>query len=174
MSEGTTPKHLNSSIFSRVRRNHGLEHATLHVLSHRFPQTALAGHSTAAGFRLIGDVDTEAVREAVNEALSRMRAGEQNLAVHPNCGTNFVTAGVFSGLAGAASMFGVGRRTRDKMERLPLAAALATFALIASFPLGRVLQQHVTTSGDPGDLQVDTITVSHRAGMTVHTVLTRG
>ena len=165
---------LEYPILSRVRRNHGLEHATLHILARRFPHLSMAGHSTAAGFRLVGEVDTEAVRTAVDEALRRMRAGEHNLAVHPNCGTNFVTAGVFSGLAGAVSMFGVGPRPRDKFERLPLAAALATLALIASLPLGLLVQQQITTSGEPGNLEVVSISASRRAGMTVHTVLTRG
>lgn len=165
---------LETPVLSRIRRNHGLEHATLHLLARRFPRLALAGHSTAAGFRLVGEVDTEDVRTAVQEALMRLRAGERNLAVHPNCGTNFVTAGIFSGLAGAASMLGVGQRPRDKFERLPLAAALATLALVASLPLGLVLQQRVTTSGEPAGLEIDMIQVSRVAGLTVHTVLTRG
>ena len=165
---------LNVPTFSRIRRNHGLEHATLHLLSRKFPRLSLAGHSTAAGFRLIGEVNTQAVEDAVNEALTRMRNGEQNLAVHPNCGTNFVTAGIFSGLAGAASMFGVGQRPRDKFERLPLAAALATVALVASLPLGLLLQQQVTTSGIPGSLEIESISVTRHRGLTIHTVRTRG
>ena len=174
MAGGPLENLLNIPVLSRIRRNHGLEHATLHVLARRNPRLILAGHSTSAGFRLIGEVETEAVRSATEEALRRMRAGEHNLAVHPNCGTNFVTAGVFSGLAGAASMFGVGQRPRDKFERLPMAAALATLAVIASIPLGLIIQQQVTTSGEPGELEVESISVSRHAGMTVHTVLTRG
>ena len=61
----------------------------------------MAGHSTAAGFRLMGEIPTEAVQSAVEEALRRLQAGESKLAVHPNCGTNFVTAGTLSGLAAA-------------------------------------------------------------------------
>ena len=174
MTAGPFQNLMNIPVLSRVRRNHGLEHATLHLLSRRIPQLSLAGHSTAAGFRLIGEVETEAVRTAVDEALRRMRAGEHNLAVHPNCGTNFVTAGVFSGLAGAASMLGVGNRPRDKFERLPMAAALATLALIASLPLGLIIQQQLTTSGEPGNMEIESISVSRHAGFTVHTILTRG
>jgi hypothetical protein len=165
---------LNAPVLSRIRRNHGLEHATLHILSRRFPRLPMAGHSTAAGFRLVGVVQTEAVGEAVEEALTRLRLGEHSLAVHPNCGTNFVTAGIFSGLAGAVSMLGAGQRRRDKVERLPLAAALATLALVVSLPLGLLLQQRVTTSGEPGGLEIESITRSRHAGLTIHTVLTRG
>jgi len=165
---------LEIPLLSRIRRNHGLEHATLHLLSRRFPRLSMAGHSTAAGFRILGDVPTEAVETAVNNALVRLRAGEHDLAVHPNCGTNFVTAGIFSGLAGALTMLGAGRRRRDALERLPLAAVLATLALIASMPFGMRFQRQVTTSGDPGDLKVTSIRRLGKGGMTVHIVKTEG
>ena len=47
---------------SRVRRNHGLEHATLHLLSQKYPRTLMAGHSTANGFRLMADLPLEDVQ----------------------------------------------------------------------------------------------------------------
>jgi hypothetical protein len=165
---------LETPVLARIRRNHGLEHATLHILAQRYPRRSLAGHSTAAGFRILGNVPTEALEAAVLEALHRLRTGEHNLAVHPNCGTNFVTAGIFSGLAGAAAMLGAGGRARDKLERLPLAAALATLALVASMPVGLLLQQRITTSGDPGTLEVVSIAATQRGGLTLHTIRTMG
>jgi len=165
---------LSLPMISRIRRNHGLEHATLHILSERFPGTPMAGHSTSGGFRIIGAVSGEAVQSAVNDALARMKAGEYGLAVHPNCGTNFATAGVMAGFAGAAAMFGVGRRMRDKLERLPLAASLATLALIFSQPIGLLLQARVTTDGHPGNLEVVSITTTHRKNMNIHHIITRG
>ncbi len=165
---------LNTPVLSRIRRNHGLEHATLTILAQRFPGVPMAGHSTAAGFRLMGNVPTEAVQTAAEEALRRMQGGEAKLAVHPNCGTNFVTAGTLSGLAGAAAMFGAGRRTRDKVERIPVAILMATLALIAAYPLGLKVQEKVTTSGKPGALQVSKITKTQRGSMTIHQVLTQG
>jgi hypothetical protein len=134
----------------------------------------MAGHSNATGFWLLGDVPTESVREAVDEALQRMRSGEENLAVHPNCGTNFVAAGTVAGLAGALAMMGVGRRMRDKVERLPLAATLATVGLILAQPLGLTIQQRVTTSGKPGDLEIVDVIPSKRGRMTAHRIITRG
>ena len=165
---------LETPVLSRIRRNHGLEHATLHILAQRNPRLNMAGHSTAAGFRLAGNIPTEAVQAAVEEALTRLRAGERQLAIHPNCGTNFVTAGMLSGLAGASAMLGVGGRTRDKLERLPLAAMLATLALIAALPLGLQIQRDVTTSGQPGDLQVVSISRMERGGLVIHFVQTQG
>ncbi len=160
-------------IFSRVQRNHGLEHATLHVLSQRYPQRSLAGHADTRGFWVIGDVPIEDVYEAVEEALARLHKGEKHLAVHRNCGTNFVTSGVLAGLAAGLAMFGVGKSLRDKLERLPLAMFVATFALIFSQPLGFFLQERVTTSAEPGNLQVVEIVASRKGRMKAHRITTR-
>jgi len=158
---------------SSTRRNHGLEHATLHILSKRFPERNLAGHSDPNGFWLVGDVPTDAVQGAVDEALRRLRAGEHNLAVHPNCGTNLVTAGSLAGLAGAMGMWGAGPRKRDKLDRFPLVAVLATLALMLAQPLGMKLQKHITTSGIPEALEVTKITPTKRGRLKAHRVLTQ-
>jgi len=165
---------VNIPWLSRVRRNHGLEHATLHVLSKRFSGKNLAGHSDSKGFWLLGDVTTENVEAAVQEALQRMKAGEENLAVHPNCGTNFATAGTMAGLAGATAMFGVGPRKRDKLDRMALAATLATLALMFAQPVGLFIQKYFTTSGVPGSLEVVEIIPSRRGKIKAHRVLTQG
>lgn len=158
---------------SRIRRNHGLEHATLHVLSKRHPKRNLAGHSDTGGFWIIGDVMLDDVYEAVEEARSRLDKGEANLAVHRNCGTNFVTSGILAGLAAGVAMFGAGRRTRDKLERLPAAMFLATIALIFSQPLGFLVQERITTSPDLGDLQVVEIVTTKKGKMKAHRITTR-
>jgi hypothetical protein len=164
---------LDSYPVGQIRRNHGLEHATLHVLAQRHPRLSAAGHSDVGGFWILANIPTEEMRSAVEEALQRLRGGESQLAVHPNCGTNFVTAGSLAGLAGALAMFGVGRRGRDKLERLPLAISLATLALVASQPLGMFLQARLTTSGDPASLQVLEIKTSQRGPMLAHRISTR-
>jgi hypothetical protein len=165
---------VNFPAMSRIRRNHGLEHATLHILSKKHPGVNLAGHSDARGFWLIGEVSIDEVQDSIEEALRRMRNGEHDLAVHQNCGTNFVTAGSLAGLAAGVAMLGSGRNTRDKVERLPMAMAFATLALILGQPLGSILQEHVTTSGEPGDLEVTEIVASRRGGVRAYRVSTRG
>lgn len=170
---GALMKRESLPYISRIRRNHGLEHATLHVLSKRYPKRNLAGHSDTGGFWILGDVALDDVYEAVEEALSRLRSGETNLAVHRNCGTNFVTSGILAGLAAGAAMFGAGNRTRDKLERLPAAMFFATLALIFSQPLGFLIQERVTTSPEMGDLQVVEIIATKRGKMKAHRVSTR-
>ncbi len=164
---------LNYPFVPRLRRNHGLEHATLHILARHNPNRHLAGYSDVAGFWILGDLTTSEVESAVQEALQRMQAGEKSLAVHPNCGTNFVTSGVLASLAAFVALFGAGRRTRDWLERLPLAATLATLALIISHPLGLMIQERVTTSGQPGALAVVKITPTRRGRMQAHRVITQ-
>jgi hypothetical protein len=159
---------------TRVRRNHGLEHATLNVLSDQYPNLRLAGHSDLGGFWIIGDAPTGAVEAAVRQALGRLKGGEKELAIHANCGTNFVAAGAVAGLAAWMGMLGSGRALRQKLERLPLVISLATMALILAQPLGFALQARVTTSGQPGGLELDQVIVSHWGRLPAHRVLTRG
>ncbi|OGO31075.1 MAG: hypothetical protein A2136_07320 [Chloroflexi bacterium RBG_16_54_11] len=165
---------LDLPFISRIRRNHGLEHATLHQLASLLPRTMLAGHSDAGGFYIIGDVPSDTMQRAVQEAIARLRAGESSLAVHPNCGTNFATAGTLAGLGGALAMVGAGKNLRDKLNRLPFAAVLATLALIVAQPLGLLVQARVTTSGDPGTLEVTSITHQKKGRVMVYRIHTRG
>jgi hypothetical protein len=166
---------LNRPTASRIRRNHGLEHATIHVLSSRFPTKPIAGRSDSKGFYILGKLDIADVDEAASEALRRLQAGERHLAIHPNCGTNFLTAGVLAGGASYISLLG-GRtsRWRDRLERLPLAIMAAVLALILAQPLGTAAQRHVTTQGNPGGLEIVEIRRYQRGRTTVHRVLTRG
>jgi hypothetical protein len=164
---------LEIPFFSRVRRNHGLEHATLHILAERHPGQPLAGHSDFAGFWIVGDLETDDLRSAVEEALSRLNAGEGKLAIHPNCGTNFATAGVMAGSAAFMAMTGAGKSIREKLERLPLAMTLATIALILAQPLGLAVQENVTTSGRPGALRI--VRINAQPGrIKAHRVVTAG
>lgn len=165
---------LELSPISRLRRNHGLEHATLHILSERRPVGPLAGYSDLRGFWIVGDVTTADLNTAVSQALQRLNAGENQLAVHPFCGTNFATAGVLAGGAAALAMFGAGRRFRDKLDRLPVAMSLATLALIFAQPLGMALQKQITTSGVPGSLRVVRIIPQLHGRFKAHRILTEG
>ena len=134
----------------------------------------MGGRSDFRGFWLIGDLTEGDVKEAAHEALQRLKAGENKLAVHPNCGTNIATAGSLAGLAGVMGMLGVGSRKRDKIERLPVVAVFATMALIFAQPLGMRVQKILTTCGVPGDLEILEIIPSKRGRFKAHRVLTKG
>jgi len=163
---------IDVSPLSRVRRNHGLEHATLHILARRHPQVPMAGHSDIGGFWILGDVSNEELTMSAREALYRLRNGEHRLAIHPNCGTNFATAGILSGTAAAAVMMSAGRRTRDKLDRLPLAISMATLALVLAQPLGLLIQERFTTSGFPDSLEIVEVISRKRGRLNVHRIIT--
>lgn len=166
---------LATPVLSHIRRNHGLEHATIHVLSRSYPGTSLIGRSDARGFFLYTSLPIEPVRDAVTEALDRMRAGEHRLAIHPNCGTNFLTAGLLATVASYFSLFG-GRdeRWQDRVMRIPFAVVVTSIALILAQPLGNAAQLHLTTQGDPQSLQVDAIIPLRRGRTRLYRVLTSG
>ncbi|RMF03269.1 MAG: hypothetical protein D6768_06315, partial [Chloroflexi bacterium] len=90
---------IDPTIITKIRRNHGLEHATIHMLSRRHKKLSIVGHSNWSGFTLYGDVDTSEVERAAHEALHRLQQGQSELAVHPRCGTVLATTGLLTGLA---------------------------------------------------------------------------
>src|SRR5436305_12494772 len=90
----------------RIRQNHALEHATITILSGMIPDPRISARSSSRGFIIFGDVDVGQLRRALDEALRRLQAGEAQLAIHPNCGTNLVVGislMTFGTLLGTAS-----------------------------------------------------------------------
>jgi hypothetical protein len=156
------------SFIQRLRQHHALEHATVTILSRRTPGCQIVARSDFDGFTVFGKVDTAVLRSAVAEALERLQAGQADLAVHPNCGTNLVTAGVLAGLAAFAA--GSGRK-RSLWDRLPSAVLAATVALIAAVPLGRWLQEKVTTSPQVAGLHVAQVLRLEGGPVTRHRVV---
>ncbi len=163
---------LDTPIVSRTRRNHGLEHATINILTASYPYRPLAGYSYPGGFFIFGDVPTDNVREAAVQALSRLNNGEAQLAIHPGCGTNYAVAGFLAGGLVWMAMLGA-RNKREKVGRLPLALTLATLGFIAAQPLGPKVQEKVTTSADLRSLTIVDIFPIRFGRLSIHQVLTR-
>jgi len=167
-----------SRLISRVRRNHALEHATMTVLSERQRDLRLVGRSSLWGFYIYGDVSTESVVAAAQEGLRRLKAGQHQMAVHPNCGTNLAVSGVLAGLGAFLALGGLFRsRPKSLWERLtylPLACTAAMLGIVAARPLGTAFQANVTTQADVGDMALVAVTREERAGVQVHRVRTEG
>jgi hypothetical protein len=159
---------------ARIRRNHGLEHATIHLLSRRNPHVSLVGRSDWGGFTLYGAVDTTEVEQASYEALERLRQGEASLAVHPRCGTVLATTGILTSLAAflTISVDSVSSRGRFRWSSIPAAMIAATAAAIFAQPLGLLLQERYTTSGYPDRLEIKQIRRSPGSGLVMHRVET--
>ena len=181
---------LNLPPVSRVRRNHALEHATVQVLDERHRGLRLIGRASPGGFYIWGNLPTEKVLAAAQEGLRRLQAGQRHMAIHPNCGSNFVVAGVLAGLGaflvaegqrGKADFSASGatkprflERFMNWLNRLSLACTVATVGVILARPLGALFQAHVTTQADVGDLRIAGITQEIKVGSVVHCIHTEG
>ncbi|MCY3709806.1 MAG: DUF6391 domain-containing protein [Caldilineaceae bacterium] len=168
-----------AAVLRQTRQHHAIEHATIHLLAARFPRRVFAGMSDPWGFTLYGQLSGEAIEEAVGEAIQRLQDGEEELAFHPNCGTNLtasillVTAAAFlgsidwrnpqlrlpkgtfplgeEGSPAARTESPVRRRPgRPLLDRMTVTAGLMTLALLVSTPLGMRLQR-LTTLTNIGD-----------------------
>ena len=170
-----------ASILQQTRQHHAIEHATIHLLTASYPRRVFAGMSDPWGFTLYGQLPVKAIEEAVGEAVRRLQNGEEQLAFHPNCGTNLttsillVTAAAFLGSfnwqssrrrtsGGDESQDPVvqpaGRRQPEggslPLDRMTWTAGLMTLALLISRPLGMRLQRLTTRipTGDLGSVKV--------------------
>ncbi len=159
---------MNVDVITALRQNHALEHATIAMLVAKVgPKVRLVGQATTSGFYIYGDVPTEAIRDAAAEGLARLQRGESDLAISSVCGTNISVAGI---LAAIACLLVLG--SKNRLQRLPLAMAAATWAIIAAQPLGRVVQKRITTSADLSNVSIKRITRRGTGARILHKIET--
>jgi len=163
---------LNVPLISRVRRNHALEHATMHVLTERAAGLVLAGRSSFWDFRLYGEVSTELVIAASQEGLRRLKAGQREMAIHPNCGSNIALAGILAALGAFVVLGGRGKKNEHRFLRLPAAMTAATLGVLVARPLGPLFQAYVTTEPAVGRMRIIDVSRERRVGILVHTIHT--
>ncbi len=152
---------------SAVRQNHALEHATIVLLSKKFPDVRLAGVSTALGFFVFGDVPTEAILPAAQEALNLLRTSQPELAIHERCGTNLAVAGMLTGLS--AMTVAKMRKPFNTANNVILAS---TAALIVARPLGLTVQRYFTTKTPNASMVIVKVTPMSLFGTPTHFVST--
>ncbi len=157
-----------SAVVRNVRQNHALEHATVHILSRMHAGVRMLGRSDARGFILMGALETDAVRCAVEEGLARLNGNEPWLATHPLCGTNLAAAAL---VLGGAAWAAVSLPARSRGLRL-LRGALA---LGAVWPLaqqaGPLAQQHLTTTPEVRGAHLVEVRAERRGPLLVHRVI---
>jgi hypothetical protein len=128
-------------IINSVRRNHALEHATITLMLAQTGPMRVIGRAGTDGFYVYANVASDRLEAFAHEALGRLQRGEASLAVSPLCGTNIAVAGI---LAGAASFVAVMGR-RSFLDGLSKAVTASMIAIVASQPIGRLIQQNYTT-----------------------------
>ena len=132
-----------------VKQNHALEHATIVLLSRKFPEVRFSGISFAAGFFVFGEIPTEAILPTALEALNLLRTTQPELAVHERCGTNLAVSSLLTGLSAM---------TVAKMQK-PYNTAnnvimASTAALILARPLGLTVQRYITTQTPNASMRI--------------------
>jgi uncharacterized protein DUF6391 len=151
----------------RTRQNHALEHATMTILSGLVPNLSISARSNSRGFIIFGDVDLGQLRRALDEALRRLQAGEADLAISPNCGTNLVV-GVSLLTIGTL----LGMTSNRAQTRIASTAVSSVAGLVAARPLGEFVQRHFTTLPDLEGVRVTDIFRRKILGFTVIEVRT--
>ncbi len=160
---------LDLPLILETRRNHAVEHATLHILARKYIHQSMAGHSNPTGFYLMGNFTRDDIMEAATEAMGRLRAGESELAIHEGCGTNIVASTLLPATFAFVPMQRV-RTTFWRVFLIPFAIVLAVFGYFLSKPLGPWLQRNVTTEANLGDMRIADI-IPVRKGL--HRVITK-
>jgi len=155
-------------LINSIRRNHALEHATIAVMMTRQGPMRVVGRASADGFYVYGDVSTEHLRAFADEALGRLQKGESHLAVSPLCGTNLLVAGVIAGV-GSYLAAGTGKKRFDGLSNALLAAIVG---VLASQPIGRLIQKHGTTSPDLEGVRIVSVERMGRRLAKLHKVRT--
>lgn len=154
-----------SDIIRRTRQHHAIEHATIHLLSARFPDKHFSGISDLNGFTIYGDVESEALRQTVGAAMLRLQAGEEALAIHPNCGTTVATTGILVSLIAVLTA----PIKRNPIDRFTMLVPLMAATLIASRPLGLRLQKY-TTLANVSDRWVSNVSAVQIGNVTAHRI----
>ena len=133
-----------ATYFNHIRWNHAIEHGSIHVLSRMMPYASMAGRSNSRGFYIYGDIPTNVLQEAVQEAIDRIGGGEHQLAIHPNCGTNMISSAVLA--AGGTMLATTSTKRRGLTEQIPAGVLGALIGVVLGQVVGLRLQAKVTTS----------------------------
>ena len=177
MSEAieTTTKKINitpAQVIAHIRKNHAMEHAAIHLLTKAMPSVSFAGYSFIRGFWILGKAELQDVQKNVELAYARLKNGEQQLAIHPGCGTNIAVTGLCT--ASAAMLTTLGLSDEDsKLERFSAFTTAGMIGALIGRPLGPKVQKYITTDADVSDLTIVSISCSTFHGTPAFFISTR-
>jgi hypothetical protein len=131
-----------------VRRNHALKNATMNVIEERMGRRPLGGQASKDGFTLEGAAPPDLVLSAAREGLSRLKAGEQHLAVYRRCGPAIASGAFLCAVLFLGVLLGIGR-----LSLLNVALAVMVADLLAP-RVSIILQRLLTSFADVSGLRV--------------------
>ena len=156
------------SILQRVRRNHAIEHAAMHLLGRTLQAPKLAARSDWRGITFYGDVDSSVLKSALEGGLLALNSGQRALAVHPRCGSMISASMLLAMLAGWLVQSDLKRKRTPGRGMLDVAGI--TGAMLLAQPLGYAMQKYVLTDPDASHAHLVSIRFSQRGAFTMHRV----
>lgn len=159
-------------VLAHIRKNHAMEHATIHQLTKAMPGVSFAGYSLIKGFWIVGKAELQEVQKNVEIAYARLKNGERKLAVHPGCGTNIAVTGLCTAAAAMLTTWGISDK-ESRLERFSAFTIAGMAGALLGRPLGHRAQQYVTTDADVSNLTIVSINCSTVHGKPVFFVQTR-
>jgi hypothetical protein len=152
-----------------VRRNHALEHATITLMLAEQGPMRVVGRAGTDGFHVYANITREKLEHFAHRALERLQRGEAGLAVSPLCGTNIAVGGI---LAGVASYVAIGSSRKGGLDAVARAIIAGMLGVVASQPLGRLVQKNYTTSPDLDGVRIVSVEPVGNGRLGVHKVRT--
>ena len=153
-------------MIAHIRKNHAMEHATIHLLTEALPNVSFAGYSFVKGFWILGKAELQDVQKAAEMALARLKNGEHKLAIHPNCGTNIAMIGLCTAAAAMLTSFGEDEDD-SPMSRFTGYTTAGMIGALIGKPLGPKVQKKITTDPNVKDLSIVSIRCSSLRGTPV-------
>ena len=145
-----------------VRKNHGLEHATVSLLLERGTSVPMGGYSVPGGFIIWAKATPEVVTSAVEDALQLLEEGHSDLAVSPHCGTNVVVSALLGGVT--AYLAGRGRGLTPIVRGAVLGLLVAK---ILGPPIGKLVQRTLTVSAEPSGMSIKSTRVLKQSPLSI-------
>ena len=152
-----------TEVLAHIRKNHAMEHATIHLLTKAMPGISFAGYSFIKGYWILGKAELQDVQKAAELALARMKNGEGKLAIHPGCGTNIAVTGLCTAAAAMLTTLGLSKE-ESKLERFSAFTSAGMIGALLSRPLGPWTQKNITTDANVSDLTIVSISCSSVRG----------
>ena len=151
------------NVIAHIRKNHAMEHATIHVLTEALPNVSFGGWSFVKGFWILGKAELQDVQKAAEMAYARLNNGERKLAVHPNCGTNVAMIGLCTAAAAMLTTLGTDE-DESGMTKFSAFTTAGMIGALAGKPLGPKVQEKITTDADVSSLSIVSISCSSFRG----------
>lgn len=162
-----TFKQINT-LLANVRRNHGIEHATVGILTQRKIKPPIFALATPSGFMIYSKLNKNEILSATNESIKLMLAGDSELAISQYCGTNIVAGGIIAVISTIIFAKILGKKSKGILN---IANGFFISTLLSK-PIGRLVQKYITTDQHINGIKVKNIRSLNLGNFYIHHIST--